>query len=805
MLPNFFKTAWRNIIRQKSYTLINIIGLGSGIAVCLLIFVLIQFHSSFDNFHTKKDRIYRLITEYHHADTKDIFFGAGISPAIPQGVHTDIPTLEQIAPIFNNFDDQIQVLNAAGQVNKKFKETSGVFATTPSFFKIFDFPLIAGTAASLKDPNTALITQETAQKYFGSWQAAIGKTIKWNDKDVVKITGILAPIPKNTDFQLKVVIAMGTGFTADYAKSKDWNSTSNNFGCYVLLPPNVSQAYLTSRLRALVKKNHTDNITDSEVAQSLKDVHFDVQSGNYSGKSISPQMIKMLWLIASFILIIACVNFINLATAQAVNRAKEVGIRKVLGGNRGQLQIQFLTETLVIVLASVVVSICISIIAIPFIVKVLELPLTAGLLLQFDVAAFLIVITLLVTLIAGFYPSIVLSGFNPITALKSKLAIKTAKGISLRRGLVVFQFIIAQGLIICTLIIVKQMNYFTHTSMGFAKDAIVNVPFPLDSASVSKLTYLRQKATSLKGVEKLSISSDLPAGEDANWGMFYFDHAIKQTDFYSIFKLIDNQYLDTYQLKLVAGRNLMPSDTLKEFVVNEALIQKLGIRDPQQALNKEIKLGEHAKGLIVGVLKNYHNRSFKNEYAPMMMTTMKPKFGYHLTNIKLAANSIGTTLPALEKIWGEVYPDYTFEYKFVDEQMAQFYKQENQLASIYTWFAAVAILLSCLGLYGLASFMAVQRIKEVGIRKVLGASVSGIVLLFSKEFVALVVVGFVIASPITWYLMNKWLQDYTYRIHIRWDIFVLSGGMAICIALATVSFQLVKAALTNPVKSLRSE
>jgi putative ABC transport system permease protein len=805
MLPNSFKTAWRNIIRQKSYTLINIIGLGSGIAVCLLIFVLIQFHSSFDNFHTKKDRIYRLITEYHHADTKDIFFGSGISPAVPQGVRTDIPTLQEIAPIFNNFDDQIQVLNAAGQVDKKFKETSGVFATTPSFFKIFDFPLVAGTSASLKDPNTALISQEIAQKYFGSWQAAMGKTIKWNDKDVVKITGILAPIPKNTDFQLKVVIAMGTGFTAGYQKSKDWNSTSSNFGCYVLLPPNVSQAYLTARLRALVKKNHTDNITDSEVAQPLKDVHFDSQSGNYSGKSISPQMIKMLWLIASFILIIACVNFINLATAQAVNRAKEVGIRKVLGGNRGQLQLQFLTETLVIVLASVVVSIGISIIAIPFIGKVLELPLTAVLLFQWSVAAFLIVVTLVVTLIAGFYPSIVLSGFNPITALKSKLAVKTAKGISLRRGLVVFQFIIAQGLIICTLIIVKQMNYFTHTSMGFAKDAIVNVPFPLDSASVSKLTYLRQKVTSLKGVEKLSISSDLPAGEDGNWGMFYFDHAIKQTDFYSIFKLIDNQYLDTYHLKLVAGRNLMPSDTLKEFVVNEALIQKLGIHDPQNALNKEIKLGEHAKGIIVGVLQNYHNRSFKNEYAPMLMTTMKPKFGYHLTNIKLAPNSIGTTLPALEKIWGEVYPDYTFEYKFVDEQVAQFYKQENQLASIYTWFAAVAILLSCLGLYGLASFMAVQRIKEVGIRKVLGASVSGIVLLFSKEFVALVVIGFVIASPITWYLMNKWLQDYTYRIHIRWDIFALSGGMAICIALATVSFQLIKAALTNPVKSLRSE
>jgi putative ABC transport system permease protein len=388
MLPNFFKTAWRNIVRQKSYTLINIIGLGSGIAVCLLIFVLIQFHLSFDNFHTKKDRIYRLLTEYHHADTKDVFYGYGISAPVPGGLRIDMPSLKEIAPVFNNFDDQIQVLNAAGQTDKKFRETSGVFATTPSFFNMFDFPLVAGTTASLRDPNTAILSQETAEKYFGSWQNAMGKTIRWNNTDVVKITGILAPIPQNSDFQFKIIFSVGTGYTATYQKSKDWNSTSTNFGCYVLLPPNVTGAYLTTRLRALVKKNHTDGLTDSELAQPLKDVHFDTQSGNYSGKSISPQMIRMLWLIASFILIIACVNFINLATAQAVNRAKEVGIRKVLGGNRGQLQIQFLTETLVIVLASVAVSLVISAIAIPFIGRVLELPLTAGLLWQFNVGAF---------------------------------------------------------------------------------------------------------------------------------------------------------------------------------------------------------------------------------------------------------------------------------------------------------------------------------------------------------------------------------------------------------------------------------
>jgi putative ABC transport system permease protein len=347
------------------------------------------------------------------------------------------------------------------------------------------------------------------------------------------------------------------------------------------------------------------------------------------------------------------------------------------------------------------------------------------------------------------------------------------------------------------------MNYFNTTNLGFVKDAIVNVPFPGDSVANSKIDYIRKRLTDLKGVEQLSFSSDIPTGEDTNWGWFTFDHAAKHTDFYSIFKLADDKYLDVYHLKLVAGRNFLPSDTIKEFIVNEALVKKLGIRNPENALNKEMALGPKAKGLIVGVLKNYHNRSLKNEDAPMMITTIKRYYG--LTNIKLASANIAVTLPAIEKLWNEVFPGYAFEYKFLDERIERMYKQENQLANIYTWFAAVAILLSCLGLYGLASFMAIQRIKEVGIRKVLGASVSGIVYLFSKEFVALIIVGFLIASPIAWYLMNKWLQAYTYRIDISWDIFALSALMAIVIALATVSFQLIKAALTNPVKSLRTE
>ncbi|TSD67416.1 FtsX-like permease family protein [Inquilinus sp. KBS0705] len=803
MFKNLFKTAWRNVYRQRSYTLINIIGLGSGIAVCMVIFVLIQFHVSFDDFHTKKDRIYRLLTEYHHADSKDIFYGSGVPRAVPQGIKTSIPEVEEIAPVYHQNDEQLQVLNADGGIAKKFKE-QGTFLTTAAFFKIFDFPLIQGDkATALKDPNSVILTQETADRYFGDWKTAMGKTIKWNNRDVLKVTGILAPIPKNSDFQMHVVISLGTGFTADLLKSKDWDSTGGYFACYVLLAPNVTQAHLTARLRALVKKNHSPDNMDSEITQPVGDIHFDNKAGNYSNKSITHQMINMLWMIALFILVIACVNFINLATAQAVNRAKEVGIRKVLGGNRGQLQMQFLAETLVIVLVSLVLAAGISVLAVPAVGKIMDLPLSAGMLLQYQVAAFMVALTIGVTIVAGFYPSMVLSGFNPINALKSKLAFKSSKGISLRHALVVFQFIIAQGLIICTIIIVKQMNFFTHESMGFAKDAMVNVPFPTDSVAISKLEYLKKRITDLNGVEKLSLSSDVPAGDDDNWTMFTYENAAKPVDFYSIIKNADEQYIPTYKLQLVAGHNLAASDTTREFLVNEALAQKMGIRNPKDMLGKQIALGNFAKGRVAGVLKNFHNRSLKDEYAPLLITTYKKR--YHIANIKLNTADMQASLKGIENIWNEVYPDYAFEYRFLDESIASFYKQENQLSQIYECFAIVAILLSCLGLYGLASFMAVQRLKEVGIRKVLGSSVSGIVYLFSKEFIILVGIGFVIASPITWYLMSKWLQDYTYRIEIHWSIFLLAGGVAIGIALATVSFQLIKAALINPIKSLRTE
>jgi ABC-type antimicrobial peptide transport system permease subunit len=410
-----------------------------------------------------------------------------------------------------------------------------------------------------------------------------------------------------------------------------------------------------------------------------------------------------------------------------------------------------------------------------------------------------------VTALAGFYPSIVLSRFNPVTALKGKLSASTVKGISLRRGLVVFQFIIAQALIIGTLIIVKQMNYFMDQPLGFDKNAIVNVPFRTDSVRLSKMGYIKEQLLSINGVQAVSFSSNTPV-EDVNdmWSTFKFNHAIKEADFKAITKFADNEYAPAYKLPLIAGRNLQPSNMTREFLVNESLMKSLGIKNPDEILNKEISIwNDQIKCPVVGVLKDFNDRSFRNHPAPLLITTNNTM--YNQAAIKLAATNIASTMQAIKNIWEQTFPDFVFNYRFLDDKIENFYKQENQLAQLYKIFAAIAIFLSCLGLYGLASFMSAQRIKEVGIRKVLGASVANIVCLFSKEFIILITIAFAIATPIAWYYMHTWLQNYVYRISISWWLFAAGGLAAIVIALATISFQAIKAARANPVKSLGTE
>jgi len=809
MLRNYIKTAFRNLGRRKNYTIINIAGLAAGIAICLVLFIVIRYEMSFDDYHGKKDRIYRVLTEYHHADAPDIFYGRGIPYPMPEGLKANFPQVETLAPVYADNNDQLLITDENGSIIKKFKEENGVFFTTPSFFNIFDFPLLSGSYTTLKEPNNVLIAKETAEKYFGDWKTAMGKTIRLKSSygdDVLKVSGILATIPANTDFQFKLAVAYGTGFTGNYiAKSTNWDGTGSAFGCYLLLRHTTSVGNFNQQLRAYSKKVKSPENKDSHIIQPLKAVHYDTQAGNNSNNTISRELLNALWLIGAFILLIACVNFINLSTAQAVNRSKEVGIRKVLGSNRQSLKIQFLTETFLIVVISVLAAVGIAIITVPLVGKMLDMSISFNVFVNPMIVLFLLILTVVVTILAGFYPSIVLAKFNPVTALKNKMTERSLKGISLRRGLVVFQFVIAQALIIGTLIIIKQMNYFTSQPLGFEKEAIINVPFPSDSANISKLDYLRSELSVIKGVQQVSFSSNTPV-EDNNdsWTTFRFDHAAKETDFYAINKSTDYEYVPTYRLPLVAGRNLQPSDTVREFLVNETLVKSLGITDPQLVLNKEIDLWNgQFKGVVVGILKDFHDRSFRTGIAPLMMTTYKG--WYNSAGIKLSSEHALATVEAIEKTWNRIFPDFVFEYKFLDDKIESFYKEENRLSYLYRIFAAIAIFLSCLGLYGLASFMAVQRIKEVGIRKVLGASVSNVIYLFSKEFIILIAIAFVIASPIAWYFMDDWLRDYPYRINLSWWIFLAGGIGAIIIALITVSFQAIKAAIANPVRSLRTE
>jgi len=801
MFRNYFKTAFRSLSANKVYSFITVAGLGVGIAVCLVIFLFIKYERSFDDYHKNKANIYRILTVSTQKNTKNDPMGAVPFP-LPTATKTDFPDWTT-AGTFALYNVQLMAMNKAGQPEKKFKEKKGVFLLEPSFFSIFDFTWLAGDPhKSLEaNRNSVVLTKSTAQRYFGDWKLAMGRSIKFQNHDLFTVTGVLADPPSNSDFQVKAVFPYAI---ANFEKNKDWRTLNSDHGCYILLPPNQSVASADARLNVFSKKYRAADNENTQLLQSMAMVHFDEKAGNYSGRTITFDRIRSLWTIAAFILLIACVNFINISTAQAINRSKEVGVRKVLGGRRQQLTLQFLLEAFLLSLSAVIFAAVLTSLLLVPVSQVLDMPVSFDVFSETSVLLFLAATTIGVTLLAGFYPALVLSSFNPITALKSKLAARSSSGINLRRGLVVLQFVIAQALIIGTLLMVRQMDYFTQSPMGFDKTAIATVPFPGDSLGLSKLDYLRNRLLAVKGVQLVSYNNSAPADDDNWYTDFNFDHSAKGTPFAAINKWVDKNYIATYGLQLVAGRNINGTDSIDQFLVNETLVKKLGFSDPHDVVDKEINLWNGwAKGNIVGVVRDFHQSSMKDSLQPMFM--LNKKRGLNAAGIKMDGTNLPETMQAIAKIWATTYPDFVFEYQFLDEKIASFYKEEVNLSRFYKIFASIAIFLSCLGLYGLASFMATQRLKEVGIRKVLGATAMNIAYLFSREFVLLIGIAFLISTPIAWYFVHQWVQQYVFRIPISAWVFVAGGGLALLIALATVSFQAFKAAAVNPVKNLRSE
>lgn len=809
MIKNYLKIAWRNLLRHKAYSAINIAGLAVGIAASLLIFVVVAYELSYDKFQKNYDRIYRVVTASKNKDGSE-----GFNPGIPgpayAALKTDFPQLEKIAPVYALTGTQMIVLgndpNSDVAISKKFIEEGNIAFTRPEYFDMFNASWLAGGATSLAQPGNIVIDREAAAKYFGDWKNAMGMFLKLDNSILLKVSGIIEKFPDNTDFPIKQFISFETlkSYPDNYSFSADhWGSLSSNHQIYVTLPPNVDPGSIQKQLEGFVKKYFRNDGPNQrfQLLQPLRDIHFDARYGSFGDHSTSKTILWTLSFIGILIIVMASINFINLSTAQATGRSREVGVRKVLGSSRRQLIGQVMGETFLIVLLSLIVAVLVAKAVMPWLSYVASVPSSVSLFTA-ETMLFLFAVLVIVTLLSGFYPALIVSGFRPVLALKSKISSANVGGISLRRVLVVTQFAISQILIIGTIVAVTQMNFVRNADLGFNKEAVLVMPAYSDSVNLAKMKPLKQQLLDNPSVISVSFGSD-EASSDNNWASnFAFNH--KEDEDYPVFhKYGDDDYIKTYGLQLIAGRNITASDTLREIVINESLVKKLGMKNAQEAVGKDLRIGGRPWLPVVGVVKDFKTNSLREEVKPLTIASQRDF--YYTLSVKLRTDNLSLTTAQIRKLWEKTYPEYAYTSHFTDETIERFYRQETQLALLYKIFAAIAIFISCLGLYGLVSFMAAQKTKEVGIRKVLGANVGNIVVMFSKEFTLLIGISFIIAVPVAWYFMNNWLENFVYRINIGAGVFILAILASLLIAWITVGYRALRAALANPVKSLRTE
>jgi putative ABC transport system permease protein len=808
MIRNYFKIAWRTLLRHKAYSAINITGLAVGIAACLLIFVVVQYELSFDKFQKNYNRIYRIVTSTKHTDGSE-----ENNPGIPCPAVDDlkiaIPQFEKIAAINSTYGSQVTVLgdnsNSDVATSKKFIENNNIIFAQPGYFDIFNAKWLSGNAQVLTDPSSIVLTKTSAAKYFGNWEKSIGKFLKLDNTVLLKVNGIVEDAPENSDFPVKAFISY-EAFKRQgdkYGYSNEWGSLSSSNQAYVLLKPNAKPEDVQAQLISFSKKHANPGAKNirNEILQPLSNLHFDYKYGTLGDHSSSKTVLWTLALIGVLIIIMASINFINLSTAQAVGRSKEVGIRKVMGSSRGQLIGQVIGETFMIVLFSIILALVIAKVSIPYLSSVASVPKDIPLFSTGSIL-FLFAILIVVTLLSGTYPAMIMSGFQPVLAIKSKISSANIGGLSLRRVLVVTQYAISQMLIIGTIVAISQMNFVRNADLGFNKEAILILPAYSDSANLARMKPLKDQLLGNPNVISVSFASD-EASSDNNWASnFAFDHK-EDEDFPAFHKYGDADYIKTFGLQLIAGNGYSASDTMRELVVNETLLKKVGFPDPQKAIGKQLRIGGHQWLPVVGVVKDFKTNSLREEVKPLTITSARQN--YFTIAVKLRTTDISRTTSQIQKQWENTYPEYAYTSHFTDETIERFYRQETQLSLLYKIFAAIALLISCLGLYGLVSYMAVQKTKEVGIRKVLGAGVGSIVIMFSKEFTILISIAFIVAAPVAWYFMNRWLQNFAYRISMGVGVFVLAIISSLLIAWITVGYRALRAALANPVKSLRTE
>jgi len=812
MLRNYFKTALRNLWKNKGFSAINILGLAIGLATCLLILIFVMDELSYDHFNKNADRIYRLDGEIKFGGNHFIL---AVAPA-PAGpaVLRDYPEVEKEVRFRNNGGRLIK------KGNQNIKEESIVLADS-TLFEVFSLPMIAGDPhTALKETHSVVITEKMAKKYFDdvAATAVVGRTLVMNDSIPYKVTGVIRDLPAQSHFHFDFFLSLAE---SDEAKRTDDGWLSNNFNTYLLLREGTDPKRFQVKLGGLITK-YVAPLIHAAVNISLEDFY---KAGNTVGFSLTPltsihlhsnktaeldangnvQYVYIFSAIAAFILLIACVNFMNLATARSANRAKEVGIRKVLGSLRGSLIAQFMFESVLISFIAMVLAVALAYTLLPVFNQLSAKQMEIGLFSRGWLLPAMLGLVLVVGLLAGSYPAFFLSAFRPIAVLKGSVS-SGFKTSWLRNSLVVFQFFISIFLLVGTAVIYRQLSYIHSRELGFNRDQvmIINNPYVMGSQAKS----FEQKMLNLPGVEGATMTGYLPTSDNRNDDAIFLspDLDIKKSISMQTWP-IDDQYIPVLGMKIMQGRNFS-----KEFltdstavIVNESALRFMQGRKPLETKLYEIddiKTKKVKEFHIVGVVRDFNFNSLREVVTPMVLFLAHDQGRIAL---RLHGGDVHRLAGQIETEWRKMAPSQPFSYTFMDEEFNNIYRSDQRMGGISLSFSLLAIFIACLGLFGLTAYAAEQRTREIGIRKVLGASVGGIIQLLSKDFLGLVVVAMVIAFPLSWWAMRSWLQDFAYRISIGWEIFAVAAFAAIGIALVTVSFQALKAALANPVKSLRSE
>ncbi|HEV7781895.1 MAG TPA: ABC transporter permease [Chitinophagaceae bacterium] len=795
----------RSLVRYKGFTFINLLGLSMGIAATTIILTVSVYENGFDTFHSDSKNVYRIVTRAKQAN-EDVY-NANVPYPTAKFLRNEYPGILATQLHFS------RDMNVRIGKEDAFDEKNIVFADS-LFFQVLDFSGIKGfrvrgnPVAALSAPNKVILTKSSAKKYFGETNP-IGQMIRLNDVADVEVAAIINDIPVTTHFPVSMIVSYST-FNKEFLSGMDpesWSFTSGGY-TYVRLDKASQVTPVENAIRSMLLKGPEKEGFQREhwYLQSLKSIHFEpafeLSNPSYT---ISRKYLQMLLLLAVFILLVACINYINLSTSLAFSKSKEVGIRKTIGASKGQLFFHYMLETVVVTTVAALIGIVIATALLPAVNRILDKSISLQQLfhLRFIVAG--IAGIFLISFISGIYPALILSGFNPIAALKNRFILPGKFSALLRKSLVVFQFTTSIALIICTIVIARQMQYMQHKELGFNKESVIEVGLPKPD-SVSRESF-RTLIQGNPAIENFSFCLGAPISNNGFGTSLEAPELPKDVDYNVQLIPCDKDYLATYEMKLVAGRWFLPGEEKTKgtaLVVNESLVRMLGYTDPAMVIGKKIIIGvNHYNPTIIGVTNDFHTTSFHDRIGPVAL--MPFPYFYYAAAIRLKPGSIKPALADIESAWKKVYPESAYEMTFIDETLAAHYRQEKTSYDLFRAFSVISIFICCIGLWGLIAFVVVRKTKEIGVRKVLGSSVRGIVYLLSKDFLKLVLIALVIASPIAWYLMNKWLQDFAYRIHMSWWIFIAAGLVALLIALVTVSFQAIKAAISNPVKSLRTE